>query len=122
MSPRGSVCVLGCVRHCKALRAVCCFLPNVLVHGTVCVDLDGLMDGRMDGWMDAGRAYLLCGGRCGRRWKRVCVRVVLQLWTAQPPLAEWIRRGQPAHTPPQRPLGAARKGRHKGRKQFSKPD
>eukprot|EP00955_Chlamydomonas_euryale_P035049 349964-Chlamydomonas_euryale.AAC.1 len=35
---------------------------------------------------------------------------------AQPPLAEWIRRGQPAHTPPQRPPGAERKGRHKGRK------
>eukprot|EP00955_Chlamydomonas_euryale_P060119 357615-Chlamydomonas_euryale.AAC.2 len=33
------------------------------------------------------------------------VCVVLQLWTAQPPLAEWIRRGQPAHTPPQRPPG-----------------
>eukprot|EP00955_Chlamydomonas_euryale_P057515 356798-Chlamydomonas_euryale.AAC.4 len=31
--------------------------------------------------------------------KGVCV--ALQLWTAQPPLAEWIRRGQPAHTPPQ---------------------
>eukprot|EP00955_Chlamydomonas_euryale_P111871 366095-Chlamydomonas_euryale.AAC.16 len=44
--------------------------------------------------------------------KGVCV--VLQLWTAQPPLAEWIRRGQPAHTPPQRPPGAERKGRHKG--------
>eukprot|EP00955_Chlamydomonas_euryale_P040789 351809-Chlamydomonas_euryale.AAC.3 len=41
---------------------------------------------------------------------------------AQPPLAEWIRRGQPAHTPPQRPPGAERKGRHKGRKHFSKPD
>eukprot|EP00955_Chlamydomonas_euryale_P063925 358814-Chlamydomonas_euryale.AAC.5 len=39
----------------------------------------------------------------------VCVK--LQLWTAQPPLAEWIRRGQPAHTPPQRPPGAERKGR-----------
>eukprot|EP00955_Chlamydomonas_euryale_P053691 355571-Chlamydomonas_euryale.AAC.4 len=51
---------------------------------------------------------------------QVCV--VLQLWTAQPPLAEWIRRDQPAHTPPQRPPGAERKGRHKGRKQFSKPD
>eukprot|EP00955_Chlamydomonas_euryale_P055673 356178-Chlamydomonas_euryale.AAC.5 len=25
---------------------------------------------------------------------------------AQPPLAEWTRRGQPAHNPPQRPLGA----------------
>eukprot|EP00955_Chlamydomonas_euryale_P077319 362916-Chlamydomonas_euryale.AAC.1 len=50
------------------------------------------------------------------------VCVVLQLWTAQPPLAEWIRRGQPAHTPPQRPPGAERKGRHKGRKHFSKPD
>eukprot|EP00955_Chlamydomonas_euryale_P048493 353991-Chlamydomonas_euryale.AAC.9 len=36
----------------------------------------------------------------------MCVCVVLQLWTAQPPLAEWIRRGQPAHTPPQRPPGA----------------
>eukprot|EP00955_Chlamydomonas_euryale_P057520 356800-Chlamydomonas_euryale.AAC.4 len=52
----------------------------------------------------------------------VCVCVVLQLWTGQPPPAEWIRRGQLAHTPPQRPLGAERKGRHKGRKQFSKPD
>eukprot|EP00955_Chlamydomonas_euryale_P064126 358859-Chlamydomonas_euryale.AAC.18 len=51
-----------------------------------------------------------------------CVCVVLQLWTAQPPLAEWIRRGQPAHTPPQRPPGAERKGRHKGRKKISKPD
>eukprot|EP00955_Chlamydomonas_euryale_P050559 354583-Chlamydomonas_euryale.AAC.1 len=55
-------------------------------------------------------------------WMSVCVCVVLQLWTAQPPLAEWIRRGQPAHTPPQRPPGAGRKGRHKGRKQFAKPD
>eukprot|EP00955_Chlamydomonas_euryale_P050125 354469-Chlamydomonas_euryale.AAC.1 len=36
----------------------------------------------------------------------------------QPPLAEWIRRGQSAHTPPQRPPGAERKGRHKGRKSF----
>eukprot|EP00955_Chlamydomonas_euryale_P055073 356027-Chlamydomonas_euryale.AAC.1 len=44
--------------------------------------------------------------------------VVLQPWTAQPPLAEWIRRGQPAHTPPQRPPGAERKRRHKGRKSF----
>eukprot|EP00955_Chlamydomonas_euryale_P106595 365714-Chlamydomonas_euryale.AAC.7 len=33
----------------------------------------------------------------------------------------WVR-GQPAHTPPQRPPGAERKGRHKGRKKFSKPD
>eukprot|EP00955_Chlamydomonas_euryale_P114621 366291-Chlamydomonas_euryale.AAC.7 len=31
-------------------------------------------------------------------------------------------RGQPAHTPTQRPPGAERKGRHKGRKTFSKPD
>eukprot|EP00955_Chlamydomonas_euryale_P025392 267459-Chlamydomonas_euryale.AAC.2 len=29
-----------------------------------------------------------------------CVFVKLQLWTALPPLAEWIRRSQPAHTPP----------------------
>eukprot|EP00955_Chlamydomonas_euryale_P097630 365087-Chlamydomonas_euryale.AAC.7 len=35
-----------------------------------------------------------------------CVCEKLQLWTAQPPLADWIRRGQPAHTPPQRPPGA----------------
>eukprot|EP00955_Chlamydomonas_euryale_P004003 41361-Chlamydomonas_euryale.AAC.1 len=48
--------------------------------------------------------------------------VALQLWTAQPPLAEWIRRVEPARTPPQRPPGAERKGRHKGRKTFSKPD
>eukprot|EP00955_Chlamydomonas_euryale_P052838 355292-Chlamydomonas_euryale.AAC.7 len=40
---------------------------------------------------------------------------LLQLWTAQPPPAEWIRRGQLAHTPPQRPPGAERKGRNKGR-------
>eukprot|EP00955_Chlamydomonas_euryale_P026051 274542-Chlamydomonas_euryale.AAC.1 len=52
----------------------------------------------------------------------LAVYVVLQLWTARPPLAESIRRGQPARTPPQRPPGAQRKGRHKGRKQFSKPD
>eukprot|EP00955_Chlamydomonas_euryale_P103960 365534-Chlamydomonas_euryale.AAC.20 len=61
----------------------------------------------------------------GTKWRHVCmgcVCVVLKLWTAQPPLAEWIRRGQPAHTPPQRPPGAGRKGRNKGRKQFSKPD
>eukprot|EP00955_Chlamydomonas_euryale_P022236 235131-Chlamydomonas_euryale.AAC.1 len=31
------------------------------------------------------------------------VSVKLHLWTALPPLAEGIRRGQPAHTPPQRP-------------------
>eukprot|EP00955_Chlamydomonas_euryale_P059796 357499-Chlamydomonas_euryale.AAC.2 len=41
---------------------------------------------------------------------------MLQLWTVQPPLAEWIRRGQAVHTPPQRPRGAEGKGRHKGRK------
>eukprot|EP00955_Chlamydomonas_euryale_P119052 366571-Chlamydomonas_euryale.AAC.29 len=34
----------------------------------------------------------------------------------QPPLAEWSRRGQPAHTPPERPPGAEGKGRHKVRK------
>eukprot|EP00955_Chlamydomonas_euryale_P069380 360434-Chlamydomonas_euryale.AAC.3 len=28
----------------------------------------------------------------------VCVCVMLQLWTAQPPPAEWIRQGQPAHS------------------------
>eukprot|EP00955_Chlamydomonas_euryale_P043512 352606-Chlamydomonas_euryale.AAC.1 len=39
------------------------------------------------------------------------IAALLQLWTAQPPLAEWIRRGQPAHTTPQRPPGAERKGR-----------
>eukprot|EP00955_Chlamydomonas_euryale_P035675 350197-Chlamydomonas_euryale.AAC.5 len=44
------------------------------------------------------------------------VCVMSQLWTAQPPPAEWIRRGQSAHTPPQRPPGAEGKGRHKGRK------
>eukprot|EP00955_Chlamydomonas_euryale_P099045 365192-Chlamydomonas_euryale.AAC.12 len=33
---------------------------------------------------------------------------MLQLWTVQPPLAEWIRRGQPAHTPPQRPQQCVR--------------
>eukprot|EP00955_Chlamydomonas_euryale_P088515 364387-Chlamydomonas_euryale.AAC.9 len=41
---------------------------------------------------------------------------VYNIWTALPPLAEWIRRGQPAHTSPQRPPGAERTGRHKGRK------
>eukprot|EP00955_Chlamydomonas_euryale_P070024 360643-Chlamydomonas_euryale.AAC.12 len=47
-----------------------------------------------------------------------CVYVMLQLWILQPPLAEWIRRGQPAHTPPQRPPVAEGKGKlkHKGRK------
>eukprot|EP00955_Chlamydomonas_euryale_P041765 352112-Chlamydomonas_euryale.AAC.1 len=39
---------------------------------------------------------------------------------AQPPLAKWIRRGQPAHTPPQLFFSTARrrrgKGRHKNRK------
>eukprot|EP00955_Chlamydomonas_euryale_P119198 366577-Chlamydomonas_euryale.AAC.27 len=39
------------------------------------------------------------------KFPRVCV--MLQLWTVQPPPAEWIRWGQPAHTPtPQRPPGA----------------
>eukprot|EP00955_Chlamydomonas_euryale_P014873 159820-Chlamydomonas_euryale.AAC.5 len=47
-------------------------------------------------------------------WFFVCVK--LQLWTAQPTIAEWIRRGQPAHTPPQRPPAAEREGRHKSRK------
>eukprot|EP00955_Chlamydomonas_euryale_P074163 361949-Chlamydomonas_euryale.AAC.1 len=52
----------------------------------------------------------LCGACCegvsemnsrmNSRNAPVCVCVKLQLWTAQPPLAEWIRRGQPAHTPP----------------------
>eukprot|EP00955_Chlamydomonas_euryale_P114140 366256-Chlamydomonas_euryale.AAC.28 len=51
------------------------------------------------GWMNGGR-----GCQCG------CVCVVLQLWTAQPPLSKWIRRGQPAHTPPQRPPGGAPAG------------
>eukprot|EP00955_Chlamydomonas_euryale_P104386 365562-Chlamydomonas_euryale.AAC.11 len=50
-----------------------------------------------------------------RPYECVCMCVNLQLWTAQPPLAEWIRRGQPAHTPPP---GAERKGRHKGRKRI----
>eukprot|EP00955_Chlamydomonas_euryale_P048356 353939-Chlamydomonas_euryale.AAC.27 len=36
---------------------------------------------------------------------------MLQLWTVQPPTVEWIRRGQPAHSPPQRPPGAEGKGR-----------
>eukprot|EP00955_Chlamydomonas_euryale_P095536 364943-Chlamydomonas_euryale.AAC.10 len=37
---------------------------------------------------------------CSCSWPRssCCVCVKLQLWTAQPPLAEWIRRRQPAHT------------------------
>eukprot|EP00955_Chlamydomonas_euryale_P091261 364609-Chlamydomonas_euryale.AAC.6 len=38
------------------------------------------------------------------------------LTAAEPPLAEWIRRGQPAHIPPQRPRDAEGKGRRKGRK------
>eukprot|EP00955_Chlamydomonas_euryale_P086054 364189-Chlamydomonas_euryale.AAC.5 len=42
-------------------------------------------------------------------WNQVCVK--LQLWTAQPTLAEWIRRVQPAHTLPQRLPGAERKVR-----------
>eukprot|EP00955_Chlamydomonas_euryale_P078968 363226-Chlamydomonas_euryale.AAC.2 len=46
----------------------------------------------------------------------VCECVMLQLWTVQPPPAKWITRGQPAHTPPQRPPGAKGKGTHKGRK------
>eukprot|EP00955_Chlamydomonas_euryale_P106021 365676-Chlamydomonas_euryale.AAC.14 len=34
------------------------------------------------------------------------VGAALQAWSeGSPPLAEWIRRGQPAHTPPQRPPG-----------------
>eukprot|EP00955_Chlamydomonas_euryale_P051112 354767-Chlamydomonas_euryale.AAC.6 len=39
----------------------------------------------------------------------------LQLWTALPRPAEWTRRGHPAHPPLQRPPGAERTGRHKGR-------
>eukprot|EP00955_Chlamydomonas_euryale_P017755 189644-Chlamydomonas_euryale.AAC.1 len=46
--------------------------------------------------------------------RRVCVK--LQLLTALPPLVEWISRGQPAHTPPQRPSGAEKIGRHQVRK------
>eukprot|EP00955_Chlamydomonas_euryale_P035929 350266-Chlamydomonas_euryale.AAC.9 len=45
---------------------------------------------------------------------------MIQPWTAQPPPAEWIRRGQPAHTPPQRPPVAEGKGRHKGGKGTNK--
>eukprot|EP00955_Chlamydomonas_euryale_P014826 159264-Chlamydomonas_euryale.AAC.1 len=46
----------------------------------------------------------------------MCVCVKLQLLTALPPLAKWIRRGQPAHTSPQQPPGSERTRRHKGRK------
>eukprot|EP00955_Chlamydomonas_euryale_P042682 352398-Chlamydomonas_euryale.AAC.6 len=65
---------------------------------------------------------MLNGGGCTERDSRwiggVCV--MLQLWTAQPPPAERIRRVQPAHTSPQRPPGAEGKVRHKGRKGTNK--
>eukprot|EP00955_Chlamydomonas_euryale_P115776 366377-Chlamydomonas_euryale.AAC.8 len=51
----------------------------------------------------------------------VCAK--LQLWTAQPPLAEWIRRGQPVHTPPLRPpstrCSSSNQGSRRSRRLFS---
>eukprot|EP00955_Chlamydomonas_euryale_P044031 352791-Chlamydomonas_euryale.AAC.2 len=47
-----------------------------------------------------------------RTFAGVCASVSL---AGLPPLFEWIRWGQPVHTPPQRPPDAESIGRHKGR-------
>eukprot|EP00955_Chlamydomonas_euryale_P110279 365990-Chlamydomonas_euryale.AAC.9 len=64
------------------------------------------------GWMEGWRASHPMANLLMLSPSSVCVKSLV--WTVQPPLAEWIRQGQPAHTLPQRPPGA--EGRHKGRK------